>query len=251
MPRIGIAVLPDYPHHIIQRGHNQQVVFVEASDFKRYLETLADFKDIYGVKVYAWCLMTNHVHLLVAPKDMAGLGKLMKRLAGRQTRYHNRLEGRSGTLWESRYKSSPVDSDSYLLACARYIELNPVRARMSASPEEYLWSSCRHRLGIAHNKWLDLDPCYLALGTTTEERRLRYREFLRTAIPEGKWRLIREAMQRGQLTGTDRFVAQVETILGKRIENRSPGRPPKVQLVQQSSLGKYICLVFFGPPRMR
>ena len=238
MPRMGRAVLPDYPHHIIQRGHNRQVVFAEAGDFERYLETLADFKDIYGVKVYAWCLMTNHVHLLVAPENMAGLGQLMKRLAGRQTRYHNRLEGRTGTLWESRYKSSPVDSDGYLLACARYIELNPVRARMVALPEEYPWSSCRYRLGHAHCEGLDFDPCYLALGTTDEERRLRYSEFLRTAIPEGEWSLIREAVQRGQLTGTDRFVAQVETILGKRIENRSRGRPPKIPLVQHESLGK-------------
>ena len=84
-----------------------------------------------------------------------------------------------------------------------------------------------------NHKWFDLDPCYLALGTTTDERRLRYSEFLRTAIPEGEWSLIREAVQRGQLTGTDRFVAQVETILGKRIENRSRGRPPKVPLGQQ------------------
>ncbi len=110
MPRMRRAVLPDYPHHIIQRGHNRQVIFAEAGDFERYLETLANFKDIYGVKVYAWCLMTNHVHLLVAPEDMTGLGQLMKRLAGRQTRDHNRLERRTGTLWESRYKSSPVDS---------------------------------------------------------------------------------------------------------------------------------------------
>lgn len=237
MPRVGRAVLPDYPHHIIQRGHNRQVVFAEPGDLERYLDTLANFKDIYGVKVYAWCLMTNHIHLLVAPESMAGLGQLMKRLAGRQTRYHNRLEGRTGTLWGSRYKSSPVDSDSYLLACARYIELNPVRARIVASPEEYLWSSCRYRLGHAQHEWLDFDPCYLALGKTEEERQLRYSEFLRAAIPEGEWSFIREAVQRGQLTGTDRFVAQVETILGKRIENRSRGRPPK-NPPRQQALGK-------------
>jgi REP element-mobilizing transposase RayT len=133
MPRIGRAILQYYPHHVVQRGHNRQVVFAEAGDCERYLETLAQFKDVYGVKVYAFCLMTNHVHLLVAPEEIAGLGQLMKRLAGRQTRYHNRLEGRTGTLWESRYKSSPVDTDDYLLACIRYIELNPVRARMVAA----------------------------------------------------------------------------------------------------------------------
>ena len=164
MPRIGRAILQYYPHHVVQRGHNRQVVFAEARDNERYLETLAQFKDVYGVKVYAFCLMTNHVHMLVAPEEIAGLGQLMKRLAGRQTRYHNRLEGRTGTLWESRYKSSPVDTDDYLLACTRYIELNPVRARMVATPEDYRWSSCHYHLGRNGWDWLDPDPCYLALG---------------------------------------------------------------------------------------
>jgi len=194
MPRVGRIVLPYYPHHVIQRGHNRQVVFAEPRDFERYLGTLAEFKDVYGVRVYAWCLMTNHVHLLVAPDEITGLGRLMKRLAGRQTRYHNRLEGRTGTLWESRYKSSPVDSDTYLLACSRYIELNPVRARMVATPKEYPWSSCRYRLGHDECEWLDHDPCYLAMGNNEGERRERYEQFLRAAIPEGEWCVIREAV---------------------------------------------------------
>jgi putative transposase len=173
MPRIGRVVLPGYPHHIIQRGHNRQVVFAETRDFAHYLGTLAEFKAVYGVKVYAYCLMTNHVHLLVAPQALSGLAQLMKRLAGRQTRYHNCLEKRTGTLWESRYKSSPVDSDKYLLACARYIELNPVRARMVAAPEQYPWSSCRHRLGQTRCAWLDEDPGYLGLGADCRQRQHR------------------------------------------------------------------------------
>ena len=137
MPRIARVVLPGYAHHVIQRGHNRQVVFAESRDFAYYLETLAAFKNDYAVKVYAYCLMTNHVHLLLAPQASEGLAQLMKRVAGRQTRYHNGRERRSGTLWESRYKSSPVDTDAYLLACVRYIELNPVRARIAAAPEQY------------------------------------------------------------------------------------------------------------------
>lgn len=229
MPRIGRIVLPYYPHHVVQRGHNRQVVFAEPRDYTRYLETLASFKDEYGVKVYAYCLMTNHVHLLLAPETMAGLGQLMKRLAGRQTRYHNRLEGRTGTLWESRYKSSPVDSERYLLACSRYIELNPVRARMVAMPEDYGWSSCRFHVGQSACEWLDEDPCYRMLGTERAIRQERYQQFLRQGIPEGEWKTIREAIRRGQLTGTDRFIDEVETILGKRIEKRRPGRPRKVK----------------------
>lgn len=107
MPRMGRVVLPNYPHHVVQRGHNRQVVFAGAEDFKLYLSDLHELKDVFGVKLYAYCLMTNHVHLLLAPADsISGLGQLMKALAARATRYRNRLEGRSGTLWESRYKSS-------------------------------------------------------------------------------------------------------------------------------------------------
>lgn len=227
MPRMGRVVLPNYPHHIVQRGHNRQVVFAAAEDYQRYLTDLRELKDAFGVKVYAYCLMTNHVHLLLAPGDsVAGLGQLMKALAARATRYRNRLEGRSGTLWESRYKSSVVQSDTYLLACCRYIELNPVRARMVGDAADYPWSSYRARVGDAPDShWLDADPCFVALGDTAMERRHRYEAFIRKATPADEIRLIREALRRGQLTGTSRFVHEVERIVGLRIEPRGQGRP--------------------------
>lgn len=233
MPRLGRIVLPRYPHHVVQRGHNRQVIFAEPQDYERYLNTLQEFKVEYGVEVYAYCLMTNHIHLLLAPSEPDAIGKLMKRLAGRQTRYHNRLEGRSGTLWEGRYKSSLVQQDDYLLACCRYIELNPVRARMAAIPEDYRWSSCRVRLGHETADWLDPDPCYLALGETDAARRQRYRAYLHASIPSGEWKLIREAVQRGQLTGDDRFTQQVADIVGRRVERRGRGRPAKSMGVEE------------------
>src|SRR5690606_27914972 len=121
MPSKGRIVLSNYPHHVVQRGHNRQVVFAAEQDYQRYISDLRELKDVFGVNVYAYCLMTNHVHLLLAPGEaIAGLANLMKALAARATRYRNRLEGRTGTLWESRYKSSVVESDTYLLACCRY-----------------------------------------------------------------------------------------------------------------------------------
>lgn len=118
MPRQARIVLANTPHHIAQRGHNRQTIFVERQDNLYYLETLKEWKHELNVKVYGYCLMTNHVHLIVEPNDEPeNIGKLMKRLAGRQTRYVNHQEGRSGSLWEGRYKSSPIEIDAYLLAC--------------------------------------------------------------------------------------------------------------------------------------
>jgi putative transposase len=204
-------------------------VFANADDFEYYLSDLRELKEAFGVSVYAYCLMTNHVHLLLAPGDTtSSLGQLMKALAARMTRYRNKLEGRSGTLWESRYKSSVVQSDTYLLACSRYIELNPVRAHIVSRAENYPWSSYRLRVvDPAENNWLDIDPCFKALGTTELVRRIRYKEFVEQVAPSGELELIRSALQRGQLTGATRFVEEIELITGLRIIARGQGRPAK------------------------
>lgn len=226
MPRHARLVIPHGPHHVIQRGHNRQDVFTQPQDYAYYLDSLQTWKAHFGVKVYAYCLMTNHVHLLIDPgAEPQALGQLMKRVAARQTRYVNRLQGRSGTLWESRYKSSPVETETYLLACSRYIELNPVRAKMVEQPQDYVWSSYGDKIGVRRTPWLDLDPCYQGLARTEKERRRCYQEFVMSAIPNDEWTLIRQAVQRGQLTGTERFIEEVAAKIGKRVVLRGQGRP--------------------------
>ncbi len=228
MPRMGRVLLPNYPHHVVQRGHNRQAVFAEEAEFCRYLHDLRELKTLFDVRLHAYCLMTNHVHLLLSPGEaVVGMGQLMKALAARATRYRNKLEGRSGTLWESRYKSSPVQTEQYLLACSRYIELNPVRACMVSTPDDYQWSSYRQRIGIEAVQWIDYDPCYLGLAHTEVERRQLYRRYVLEAIPDKELELIRQAVQRGQLTGNNRFIDEVESILGRRVEFRAQGRPAK------------------------
>ena len=226
MPRKARIVVANTPHHIIQRGHDKKAVFVSDEDYTYYLDNLREWKQALGCKVYAYCLMSNHVHLIVDPgSDPGALGLLMKRVAGRQTRHVNTLEGRSGTLWEGRYKSSPIQIETYLLACSRYIELNPVRAKMVKKPEEYRWSSYRVKVGLADQGWIDIDPGYRALGRTQDERAKRYLAWVRDAIPEGEWNQIRAAVQRGQLTGTNRFINEVARRVGQRVECRPQGRP--------------------------
>ena len=231
MPRMGRIILPSYPHHVMQRGHNRQVVFAGERDFLRYLEDLRELKSLFDIRVYAYCLITNHVHLVLAPGEaVATMGQMMKAMAARATRHRNKLEGRTGTLWESRYRSSPIQTDGYLLACIRYVELNPVRACMVREPQEYRWSSYQQRMGMSSDVWVDVDPCYHGLGVTEEARRHSYGQFVRKAAPDGEVQLIREALQRGQLTGNQRFVDEVEGILGRRVELRGQGRPVRAAL---------------------
>jgi putative transposase len=227
MPRTGRVILPNYPHHVVQRGHNRQVVFPRLQDYRYYLDTLLEWKAGYDIKVYAWCLMTNHVHLVLEPPAAVGnLGRLMKRLAGRQTRYVNRRLERSGTLWEGRYKSSPIQTDAYFLACCRYVELNPVRAGMVADPDSYPWSSCRSRAVSSATGLLDEHPTYRALGHSPAERLQQYRHFVQAGTPDAELQLIRQSLQRCQLTGDGRFVDTVERLTGRRIEHKAPGRQP-------------------------
>ncbi len=228
MPRHARLILSNCPHHIVQRGHNRQAVFAGNDDYLYYLDTLQEWKAKLGCKVYAYCLMTNHVHLVIDSGNQAeNLSLLMKRIAGRQTRYVNKMETRSGTLWEGRFKSSPINANEYLLACCRYVELNPVRAGMVEEPWQYSWSSCPAKTRNKELPWLDLDPFYMSLGDTAEKRAEAYKTWLRETIPENEWKLIREAAQRGQLTADRKFEREISEKLGRRLESRGPGRPKK------------------------
>jgi putative transposase len=228
MPRSARIIMPNHPHHVIQRGHNQQTVFTNDDHYRYYLDNLAEWKEALDCKIFAFCLMPNHVHLVIDPGgNPENLGKLMKRVAGRQTRYANRVEGRSGTLWEGRYKSSPIDKDNYLLACCRYVEMNPVAAGICDTPAAYPWSSCRSKIEARKFAWLDFDPLYLAFGDSERQRQRRYRAFLAEKAPEPEKVTIVTAVHRGQLTGGAAFIDEVEERLKRRVELRGQGRPRK------------------------
>jgi putative transposase len=230
MPRPLRTVLPNTPHHIVQRGHNRQAVFVADEDYDYYRTNLVHFKKELGCLIYAYCLMTNHVHLIVNPlENPDSLSKLMKGVAGRQTRYVNKLEGRSGSLWEGRFKSSIISTSEYLPACCRYIDLNPLRAGMVTEPGEYKWSSYLCKAYGKTDPVVDFDKSYLSAGRNEKDRQAFYTQYVRDTIPDGELKLIREALQRGQLTGGERFRREVSEKLGIRISNNGPGRPKKVK----------------------
>ncbi len=228
MSRSGRLVITGYPHHVVQRGHNRQEVFTSDEDYRYYLGNLAEWKERLGCRIYAFCLLANHVHLVVDPGERGeNLALLMKRVAGRQTRFVNSRQNWTGTLWEGRYRSSPISADDYLLACCRFVELNPVRSGLVSEPAEYRWSSYAEKVGGEGVGWLDRDPSYQGLGANEAERQTRYRQWAMDAVDEGEVELLRRAIQCGGLTGGSGFVEEVAARLGKRIELRGPGRPKK------------------------
>ena len=229
MPRIGRLIIANYPHHVIHRGHNRKPVFISDDDYRYYRMNLAEVKKELGCHLYAYCLMTNHIHLIVDPgEDPESLAILIKKVAARQTRYVNRLEKSTGTIWEGRYRSSPICKDTYLLACSRYIEMNPVRANIVAEPGDYLWSSFREKTR-GQIEVIDLDQGYISLGGDDETRRKSYHEWVMSSVPEGEWQRVHEAAQRGHLTGDERFQQIVAERIGIRLDFRKPGRPKKLQ----------------------
>ncbi len=202
MPRKKRLVLPNCPHHVLHRGHDGDVVFVGNDDYRYYLDNLWTSAQELGCKVYAYCLMLSQVHLIVDPGDnLASLGRLMKTVAGRQAGYAKRCGMLTGTpLWEGRYRSSPIVASEFLLACCRYIEFNPVRVHLAMKPDEYVWSSCRTKLGL-DSATIHYDPAYLALGQTPQERAECYRHYMTQPVPYQEWTVIRGAVQTGTFTG--------------------------------------------------
>lgn len=227
MARTRRIAAPNLPHHLCQRGHNGRQVFFRPRDHEVYLQALADFRDETSIRVYGYCLMTNHVHLIVDPgSNAANLSLLMKRLAGRHTRRLNRIQQFSGTIWGGRFKCSPIETERYLLACLRYVDLNPVRARMVKLAEDYAWSSYRAHVGDVDCEWLDVDPVNAELRDRTE-RFERYRRFVAEGESELELRFIRESLQRGHVTSSDEFAKALAGKAGFVLPERGPGRKRK------------------------
>src|SRR5713226_5355391 len=232
-PRITI---PTFPHHIIQRGNNRQPIFFLEDDYRCFLECLRQAKLKCGCRIYAYVLMTNHFHLLLEPIEVGNLGRFMQSVGRRYDRNVNETYRRSGTLWEGRFKRAAVSRDEYLIACSRYIELNPVRAGLVKHPKEYRWSSYPYRaLGIL-DRLLDDDPWYTGLGTSREERQKKYRDWVESQIEEGEWEQIRQATQRGRLIGRKAFQKEIEAMTGRRLVGEARGRPKKIASIENEKV---------------
>ena len=223
-PRIAVAGVP---LHIIQRGNNRQACFYDASDYRTFLHWMAQYAHDSDCAIHAYVLMTNHVHLLLTPSRADGPGLLMKHLGQRYAQYVNRTYGRSGTLWEGRYRSCIAQDEGYVLCCYRYIELNPVRAGMVAHPADYPWSSYVANSQGGGRFALTPHPQYLALAQDEADRRAAYRALFRQQLESDLIGQIRQATNGNFALGDAGFRQQVARALGRRVEPGQAGRPRK------------------------
>lgn len=227
MARLPRLTVPGYPHHIIQRGNNRQAIFVDKADYEELLRLLEEHAKKAAVAVHAYVLMSNHVHLLATPETDQGIPQLMQAVGRRYVRYFNDRHGRTGTLWEGRYRSTLIQAERYLLACMVYIDLNPVRAGMVVEPADYPWSSHRHYIGTISDRLVTPHPLYWELGNTPFAREAAYGQLVQSGISADQQRALTDATLRGWALGEPDYVAALQRRTERRVAKGQAGRPFK------------------------
>lgn len=212
MARQPRFILPGQPQHIIQRGNNRDVTFASEADYQFYLEKLTEACHKHRCDVHAYVLMTNHVHLLMTPHENQSIGKVMQSLGRYYVQYFNYTYRRTGTLWEGRYKAALIDSESYLLTCYRYIELNPVRAGMVEHPAEYRWSSYQYNALGDVDRLVTPHDLYTKLAATPNKRRKKYSDLFAHNISQTSLDEIRSATNKAWVIGSDSFKEKIEKL---------------------------------------
>jgi len=216
MARMARVVVPDYPHHITQRGNRRQKTFFCQDDYSYYLQLLSEYSRQAKTDIWAYCLMPNHVHLVMVPRQEDGLRSAIGECHRRYTRHINFRHGWRGHLWQERFHSFVMDEE-YLLATVRYVERNPVSAGLCKHPEQWRWSSARAHLSGSDNLLVNVRPML--------DRVEDWRTYLSdTTGSPAKNEMIKRHTRTGRPLGSDAFVKQLETLTGKSLAPRAPGR---------------------------
>lgn len=229
-----MARLPRYfakgvPQHVILRGNNREVIFANDEDCQFFKEALLDAAKRWGLVIYAYVLMTNHIHLLVLPETAESLPKTLQSLGRRYVQYFNYRYKRTGTLWEGRYRATVVDAEKYLFECMRYIELNPVRAGMVAHPRDYPWSSYHANADGKEDVLVSRHRQYRRLGADDAERQQAYLELVEEPINAEMLSAVRDCTHKGWALGGERFKAKIERLTQRRAMPLAKGRPKKLE----------------------
>ena len=228
MARQARLALPGHPHHLLVRGNNRQAIFVDDEDRRRLLSQLAEVVREQALALHAYVLMPNHLHLLVTPHSAEALGRAVQSLGRRYVGAFNHRHGRSGTLWEGRYRAHAVGGAANVLACMRFIELNPQRAGLVIGLDEYPWSSLIHHLGGARDPLITEPPAYWALGNTPFDREASYREGVEQGVTPAEVQRMVAALVSGRPLGDAGYIADLEKLTGRSLTPARRGRPRKV-----------------------
>ncbi len=220
MARLARLVIPGFPHHVTQRGNRRQQTFFNADDYAAYLELMGDWCREKGVEIWGYCLMPNHVHLIAVPQTADGLRRAIGEAHRRYTRRINFRERWRGYLWQGRFASFIMD-EPYLLAAARYGELNPIRAGLAADAADWPWSSAQARLSGRDDRVVRVAPLLAMIAD--------WRGFLNSAIPEEELRDLREHGRTGCPLGSVSFVLHLERAVRRTLHPRKAGRPSKLR----------------------
>ena len=223
MPRLPRAFVEGIPVHVTLRGVDRQDVFRTDGDRTRFLDVLKEASVRAGVSIHAYVLMTNHVHLLATPRGSDSFSNAIQHLGRRYVAYFNRRHERTGTLWEGRYRAGLVGTSFHLLACHRYIELNPVRARMVSFAADYPWSSYRSNAWGSDDEVLTPHDEYVALGETSDARRAAYRALFEEVLQESVLEQIRAASRHGWSIGSEESCRLLEHRTGLNLTPRRRG----------------------------
>jgi len=218
MARLARVVAHGVPHHVTQRGNRRQRTFFTDDDYRLYRDLMAEWCGRSGVEIWAYCLMPNHVHLIATPESADGLRRGVGEAHRRYARHVNFREGWRGYLWQGRFASFPLDGD-WLLAAARYIELNPVRARLADTPDAWPWSSARAHLSGRDDELANAAPLLAMVGD--------WRTLLSLPADEDEAGALRRHQRTGRPLGDDTFVDRLETTLGRSLRRRKPGPKPR------------------------
>ncbi|MCP4333695.1 MAG: transposase [Gammaproteobacteria bacterium] len=222
LPRYSII---NQPQHIIQQGRDGQKIFFEDQDYQYFHDCLDAAAYNYQLKVHAYVLMPDHVHILATPSNSDSVSRTIQSIGRNYVQYFNECYQGSGTLWEGRYRATVLDGKEYLLTCSRYIELNPVRNRLVDKPGDYHWSSYAHNARRKSDEMISAAREYQRLGDDDKERARTYRSLFKQKIDDAQSQEITEATLKGWVLGGARFARKIETLSGRRTTQLPKGRP--------------------------
>ncbi len=224
LPRLALA---GHPHHVIQRGLNREPIVRDDVDRARLLAEIQESAALHKVAIHAYVLMDNHFHLLATPETGEGLSLMMQSVGRRYVAAFNKRHQRSGTLWDGRFRAAPLEADAHLLACMRFIELNPQRSGyLLAGPQDYPWSSAAHHLGRRRDPLVLDHALYWSLGNTPFEREAAWRAWLEQGVSMDEGRRIMDSAHKGWPLGGAGFLRSLSDAQPRRIAPRPRGRPP-------------------------